>query len=181
MRAFWAIALVVACDSDNEGDPKQFVDQGGALAIDNCDYTLTTRIGAERPVPSGKTIGPDATPRAVHLGIIGDPKTSIVAQWRTFDEVTTAGSIRYGVGANLPEAQLTKTVKGIQFAYEGTGTDIFRMHQAHLCDLEPGTTYSYQVGHGDTWSHVYTFHTAPDVVAHPDAVAYVTILYSRSS
>lgn len=171
MRGLTVLALglgsLIACG----GEPEDitFKGEGGTLEVPGCNYSVTTRFGAEMPRLAGTKIGADPKPRLVHLGFIGDPKTSIVAQWRTADEVTTAGSMRYGVGANLPEAQLTKTVKGIQFAYEGPGTDIFRVHQAHACDLEPGTTYSYQVGHGDTWSPVYTFHTAPDVAARPDA------------
>jgi hypothetical protein len=39
----------------------------------------------------------------------------------------------------------------------------------HLCDLEPGKTYNYQVGAEGHWSPIYTFHTAPDVEEHPDA------------
>lgn len=170
MRAFWVIALaLVACDSDDEGDPKEFVDQGGMRAIDDCGYSLTTRIGAEQPFPSGKTIGPDPTPRHVHLGFIGDPKTTIVAQWRTADETTTVTEMRYGKGEGLSEAQLTETIKGVHFRYNATGTDKFHIHQAHACGLEPGTTYSYQVGADKHWSPIYTFHTAPDVDAHPDA------------
>jgi hypothetical protein len=170
MRAFWVLAVaLIACDSDDEGDPKEFIDQGGSLEIDDCDYTLTTRPGAEKPVPSGKTIGSDATPRTVHLGIMGDPKTSIVAQWRTVDETTTVTEMRYAAGDNLAPEALTKTVKGVHFRYNATGTDMFHVHQAHVCDLSPGTTYSYQVGAKDHWSPVYTFHTAPDVEAHPDA------------
>ncbi|HEY5945894.1 MAG TPA: metallophosphoesterase family protein [Kofleriaceae bacterium] len=170
MRAFWVIALVLAaCGSDDDGDPKEFVDQGGSLAIDDCGYTLNTRIGAEQPVPSGKTIGPDATPRAIHLGIMGDPKTSIVAQWRTVDDLTTVTQLRYAKGDALTAEQLTETVKGVHFRYNATGTTLYRIHQAHLCGLDAGTTYSYQVGAEGHWSPVYTFHTAPDVGAHPDA------------
>lgn len=170
MRAFWAIAVVLlACDSDHEGDPKEFVDQGGTMTIEGCGYTLTTRLGAEEPKPSGKTIGPDPTPRVVHLGIMGDPKTSIVAQWRTVDETTTVTKMRYAAGDGLAPEQLTEIVSGVHFRYNATGTDLYHVHQAHACDLLPGTTYSYQVGADDHWSPVYTFTTAPDVEANPDA------------
>ena len=170
MRAFPLIAVfLVACGADDEGEDKDFVDQGGQMQIAGCDYTLTTKIGAEAPNVSGKTIGSDPTPRAIHLGIMGDPTTSIVVQWRTPDEMTTATAIRYAAGDNLPADQLTTKVKGIHFRYQATGTTLYRIHQAHLCGLTPGTAYSYQVGWDDHWSAVYTFHTAPDVTAHPDA------------
>ncbi len=153
------------------GEPEEppFSDVGGSIEIEGCNYTMTTRSGADLPRVSGDKVGADPTPRLVHLGVMGDPRTSVVAQWRTMDETTTAGSIRYGVGADLAPAKLTKTVNGIQFGYRATGTEIYRMHQAHLCGLEPGTSYSYQVGTDGHWSPVYTFHTPPDVEANPDA------------
>jgi hypothetical protein len=165
---------LVGCVKGNPIDLGEFVGEGGTYHVDACDYSVTTRYGAEEPHESQPIFGPDPTPRLVHLGIIGDPKTSIVAQWRTVDEVTRATQIRFAQGADLLESELTETRDGIEFAYDSTGAVAPRMHQAHLCDLEPGTAYSYQVGGTDfsgrtSFSPVYTFHTAPDVVAHPDA------------
>lgn len=159
--------LVSACSGGDDEPP--FSDQGGTLELEDCGYAVTTRLGADVPRLAGDTIGPAPAPRAVHLGLVGDPRTSIVAQWRTADETTTAGSLRYAAGEGLSPAQLTKTVRGLQFGYRATGADLYRVHQAHVCGLEPGTTYSYQVGAGEAWSPVYTFHTAPDVEANPDA------------
>ena len=163
---------MTACSGDDEDDAP-FTDQGGTLDVPGCDYSVNTRLGADLPRVSGDKIGADPTPRLLHLGIAGDPRTSIVAQWRTVDEETRAGSIRYGVGADLSPAQLTKTVKGIHFGYNATGSDIYRVHQAHLCGLQPGTTYSYQVGTDKHYSPVYTFHTAPDVDANPDSESII--------
>ena len=176
MRAVFLILLVLAaCVKGNPiEDSGEFVGNGGSFAIADCGYTVTTRDGAEAPKLGTAAVGIDPTPRFVHLGIVGDPKTSIVAQWRTKDETTRATTIRYAQGANLAASQLTETKTGIEFGYKATGTDVFRVHQAHLCGLTPGTTYSYQVGAVDAsgtshFSPIYTFHTAPDVVAHPDA------------
>jgi hypothetical protein len=167
-----ALLGVLAC-SDEDPDDAPFSDQGGTLEIDDCGYSVTTRLGADLPRVSGDKVGSDPTPRLVHLGLMGDPRTSVVAQWRTADEVTTAGSIRYGVGADLSPAELTQKASGIHFGYNATGADIYRMHQAHLCKLSPATTYSYQVGSGDAWSPVYTFHTAPDIEASPDVESVI--------
>jgi hypothetical protein len=175
MRAYALLLLAAGCVKGNpiDGDPA-FVDTGGMLAVPGCGYNVTTRLGAEPPrlspahgMPSPGDINP--TPRAVHLGIVGDPKTSIVAQWRTVDETTRASVIRFGKGANLTADQLTETRDGLEFGFKATGSQIYRVHQAHLCGLEPGTTYSYQVGAAGHFSAVYSFTTAPDVVANPDA------------
>jgi len=163
--------LAAACADDSSSSDEAFTDTGGTLAIDGCDYSVTTRLGAEPPRKATATRGDDPTPRHVHLGIVGDPKTSVVAQWRTRDETTRATVIRYAEGADLTEAQLSETKTGIQFGYRATGAQIYRIHQAHLCGLRPGTAYSYQVGSEGSFSPVYTFHTAPDVAANPDAEA----------
>jgi hypothetical protein len=154
--------------------------KGGTLAIEGCPYSVTTVMGAEAPSYSTAIFGVDATPRLVHLGVVGDPKTSVVMQWRTTDEVTRAGVVRWAQGANLSPDQLTTTVNGIQFAYTGTACMVggpacpFRQHQAHVCNLQPGAAYSYQVGAinpntgAQDFSPVYTFQTAPDITAAPD-------------
>ncbi|CAN5892847.1 hypothetical protein BH11MYX3_BH11MYX3_08970 [soil metagenome] len=169
-----ALVSAAACVKGNPIDNGGFVGDGGTFHVAECGYDVTTRIGAEAPHPGIAQFGPDATPRLVHLGIIGDPRTSVVAQWRTADERTRASEIRFAKGADLAESELTEMRTGLEFAYDTTGAIPIRMHQAHLCGREPGTAYSYQVGGTDElgatkFSPVYTFRTAPDVVAHPDA------------
>ena len=93
----------------------------------------------------------------------------MIATWRTPDENSTkVTQIRYAKGTNLPAAQLTQTGIGVTFGYRATGTTIYQIHQGHMCGLEPGTDYSYQVGGGGVFSPVYTFRTAPDVAIQPD-------------
>ncbi|MBL9019147.1 MAG: metallophosphoesterase [Myxococcales bacterium] len=171
-----ASGLAAAAAGCLRGEPiaADFVDTGGSIQVPGCDYALTTRVGAEPPSIGVPHSGRDPRPRSVHLGIMGDPRTSIVAQWRTWDETTLATEIWYAKGEGLSPPQLTGRATGLTFAYRATGTDIIRMHQAHLCNLEPGTTYSYQVGGVDldgnaAFSPVYSFRTAPDVAAQPDA------------
>ena len=170
-----ALALVPACVKGNPiADDGELVANGGTFHVADCNYDVTTRDGAEAPKAGSAVFGTDPTPRFVHLGIVGDPKTSIVAQWRTGDETTRATQLRFAKGANLAASDLTETRTGIEFAYRSTGAEVPRMHQVHLCGLEPGTAYSYQVGGTDLagatkFSPVYTFRTAPDIVAHPDA------------
>lgn len=175
----FSLAIAAATTGCVKGNPDLPLDAGfeatgGTLALADCGYSVTTYPGAEAPRLAVPTFGADPTPRLVHLGLVGDPKTSVVAQWRTMDETTLASTVRLGVGANLPASALTDVRTGLEFAYLSTGAQSVRMHQAHLCGLTAGTSYSYQVGSIDLagvehFSPVYTFHTAPDIVAHPDA------------
>lgn len=169
------LTLVVAggCVKGNpETNDPDFLDTGGRIEVPGCNYSVTTRLGAEAPRLIDATPpapGGDATPTFVHLGFIGDPKTSMVATWRTPDETRTRGTVvRFAKGKDLPASALAETGAGVTFGYKATGTKIYQIHQGHLCGLEPGTEYSYQVGDGTTFSPVYTFRTAPDVVANPD-------------
>jgi hypothetical protein len=168
MRSSWVVLLfAAACGGSYE--PPAFTDVGGELEIDDCDYKVTTKFGAEPPRVSKDFLGDAPTPRLVHLGLMGDPRTTMVAQWRTMDEITRNGEIRYAEGADLDAAALTKKQTGIEFGYQATGSQIYRMHQAHLCDLKPNTTYSYQVGSEGHYSPVRSFTTAPDISETPDA------------
>jgi predicted phosphodiesterase len=164
-------AAGAACshDASSDDDGGSFVTTGGTLAIDGCGYGVTTRLGAEAPRLGNGAVGSDPEPRQVHLGIMGDPRTSIVAQWRTADEDTKVSTIRFAAGQSLSADQLTETRTGIHFGYQSSGGDHLRVHQAHLCGLMPNTSYSYQVGSQGHFSPVYTFHTAPDLAASPDA------------
>jgi Purple acid Phosphatase, N-terminal domain/Calcineurin-like phosphoesterase len=182
MRAFILILILVAsaaCVKGNPIDYGTFVGSGGTIEIANCGYAVTTQIGAQPPMPSTDVYGTDPTPMQIHLTLMADPKTSVVAQWRTNDETTLATNIRWAPGADLPADALTETEPGDEFGFRAGGSDgelhVYTIHQAHLCNLSPGTTYSYQVGghnpYDDTdhWSDVFTFHTAPDITANPDA------------
>lgn len=178
-RSILVVAAIIGsgCVKGNPGeDDPAFTDSGGTLAIDGCGYSVTTRLGAEPPRVATTSVGENPTPRLVHLGIVGDPKTSMVAQWRTADETTKATVVRYARGANLTADQLTETSTGITFGYRATGSQIYRVHQAHLCGLTAGTAYSYQVGSPGSFSPVYTFRTAPDVVAAPMSEVVLAVL-----
>lgn len=134
-----AALTAVACVRGNPELPPETVLDGGALALPECGYTVTTRLGAEAPAVATDEIGPDPTPRLVHLGLAGDPRTSIVVDWRTADDQTRATTVRFGTGDTLDHE-----VTGLTFLYQAGFNDngeLVRMHEAHLCGLTPDTAY----------------------------------------
>jgi len=183
-----SLAALAACvkGAPDHGGDDTFINEGGTIELADCGYTVTTRYGAEAPVMGEPVLGPDPSVFGVHLGLASDPKTSIVMLWRTRDEETKASTVRFAPGDNLPETALTQIHEGFEFRYETTGEPgVPRVHEAHLCGLTADTVYSYQVGSSvdgvDHWSPVFTFRTAPDIVANPAAeVRYAFVGDSRA-
>ncbi|MEZ4400215.1 MAG: metallophosphoesterase family protein [Kofleriaceae bacterium] len=169
VRTLTTMALAAtACVAGNPVAEQPMVERnGGSITPPGCAYQMTTRVGAEAPALPGATVGAGPDVGQVHLGLAGDPRTSMVVSWRTSDDVTTAGQVRYGVGDALDQ-----TAPGLTFTYLadfGNGA-IVRMHEAHLCGLTADTSYSYQIeSTAGATSPVYQFRTAPDVEATPDA------------
>ena len=174
------LLLLVGCADDevqpvdrDGGEPAR---EGGTLRVERCGYDVSTRPGSSAPVPGEPRFGADPTPRLLHLGLQGDPRTTMVIQWRTVDETTLASTVQFGVGAGLDQ-----TLEGLTFTYQ-TGVDTtIRVHEAHLCGLEPDTAYRYRVGGADAqhWSPTYSFRTAPDPALDPDAE--VTLAFTGDS
>src|SRR4051794_408542 len=104
MRRIHVLLLCVSgCVKGNPIDLGDFVGTGGKLALPaECGYDVVTREGASPPTAGVDPFGAQPTPKLVHLGLVGDPKTTIVAQWRTEDETTLASTVRYAKGADLP-------------------------------------------------------------------------------
>lgn len=175
----FAALACAACGGPSSGGPDAApMFNGGTLEVPGCGYSVTTPMGATAPELGSSVFGVDPTPRLVHLGLAGDPRTSIVASWRTADETTAATTIRYGKGTALDQ-----TATGITFTYEAdfSGKIVPRIHEAHLCGLDPDTAYSYQVGSVESsgvehLSPVYQFRTAPDLTADPSAQVVIAVV-----
>jgi len=166
-----ASAATLACrggDSPRPDASEPF--EGGELALSSCGYSVRTGVGATAPALAGQRPGDDPTPRHVHLGLAGPPATSMVVTWRTQDGVSEGGAVRFGADS------LGRTEPAITWQYKDGDGDVFRIHEAHLCGLDPDTTYRYVVDSGATSSPELGFRTAPDPAAQPDAEVVILAL-----
>lgn len=172
LAGFAAAGGLAGCGSEpSSGSARPALD-GGAAPMPACGWDLVTRRRASKPTPGEAVFGPDPTPHRIHLGLVGDPARSIAIQWRTRDETTRATTVQYGVGDTLD-----RTAEGLTFVYateyDLDDAPLVRVHEVHLCGLEPDTEYSYRVG-GVTkdgvehWSEPARFRTAPETTQ-PDA------------
>ncbi len=143
---------------------------GGEIMIPSCGYSVTTKDGASRPTESVPMVGTDPTPWAVHLAPGRDPSTSMTIVWRTKDNETRATSVEYGENKTTGYR-----ADGFTFYY-GIATGTVRIHEVHLCGLNPDTEYTYRVGGVGSFSPLYTFRTAPDRTKNPDAEVLILVI-----
>jgi hypothetical protein len=176
-RLLIALPLLAAgCFFEKEIAKKKDLHEGGSIMLESCGYTVTTQPGASIPQLGVAILGPDPTPKYVHVNVGKDARTGAAILWRTNDEATFATTVQYGLSGKTDQSQ-----QGITFVYDFdaptmAGITSVRMHETHLCGLVPDTEYTYRVGGvgGDgkeAWSPLYTFRTLPQ-----DPTTPVTIL-----
>lgn len=148
-------------DGGTDGD-------GGSGVYEDCDpkvYVPVGTTGGDEDVEADaheETFGADA-PDPYHVRYqwpARDPSRSGSFLWRT-DTDTLASQIKWGPADGFPDN--ATTTDGYTFLFGGgseIGDGAFRMHEVRLCgQLEPDTTYSYQVGGEGHWSNTYSFTT----------------------
>ena len=166
MRRIWILAamlgLLLGCPSDDDDDTTPTADDDDddstEPAVDPCGpvYEPQSPLVENEPVPALYTdqgVGPSPQPLRVRTGLYGDPTTSLTVLWET-DVDTTASVVEWGVddpGENRKPAY--------SFVLGPEGGDQVRVHEARICDLEPGATVRYRVGADGAMSDTYAYAT----------------------
>jgi hypothetical protein len=151
--------VVVPLSSEADGAAADTVPVGSeaAGACPEDIYVAQTGYTTDAPVladPHADVLGAEPLPRQVHLGWTNEPSTSMTLIWRT-DFDTLASQVQIG-----SDAGHLFTLAGASFGL-GADTADGRVHEARVCGLTPGTTWSYRVGGEGAWSESHTFTTAP--------------------
>jgi hypothetical protein len=158
---------------NDQNDPHM----GGTIMLASCGYTVTTVDGASVPHLGTNMLGPDPTPKFVHLNYgASDASRNIAVLWRTNDDQTLATTVEYGVNGNTDQM-----ATGFTFVYDIPIGGPARIHETHLCGLQPDTVYTYRVGGTgadgtQAFSPTYTFRTAPDRALSPTAEVVMLVL-----
>ncbi|MBW2457291.1 MAG: metallophosphoesterase family protein [Deltaproteobacteria bacterium] len=131
-----------------------------------CNYPVDTPEVAARGFDSS-VAGTSATPDHVHVSWAGPSQSSFAVNWRS-DVDNERSQLLYGpseqavAAADGPGGDVRRvTGHHLLYASPVDGTSQTRVHEVHVCGLEPGTTYSYKVGGPEAWSEVYDAKTAP--------------------
>ncbi len=120
----------------------------------------------------GDAVGDAPAPMHVHVGISEEAASTFNVNWRT-DVGTELSEIVFGTDPDAVAAADGPTDgvearTGHTFIYETPFLNLLekedvRVHEVHVCGLEPATTYYYKVGGPGHWSEVFDVATAPPV------------------
>lgn len=176
-----AVAVVAvaptACSSSSGDSPAPAADGGRATFTyrgDGCLYDVSPpEAHAFTDLALDDGASPGSEPVRVRLGLGGDtksggpgyadPSRSAVVTWESTTP-TRAAKIRIGpsAAALTPRGGYSWTTPAPEVGF-GSNEPATSMHEVHLCKLEPGRTYYYQVGGGtpEVWSATQSFTTVP--------------------
>ncbi len=174
-----AVAVVpAACSSKDTTTPEPAVDSGATPFVYRGTACLYDVAPPERHAFKDLALDDKAAAGAaavrVRVGLGGtseagsagyaDPSRSAVITWET-KTPTKAARVRFGqsptdLGEVRPGYSWVTPAPEVGFGQDEPETN---MHEVHLCGLEPGRTYHYQVGGGapETWSATQSFTTVP--------------------
>ena len=144
--------------------------------VDPCGpvYAPVAPLSGLEPVladESGDQLGDAPQPRHLRTGFFEDPATSFTILWET-DPATDISVVEWGEGGEL---QHSKT--GYSYLVGEGHDEELRMHEARLCELEPGGTYSFRLGAEGAFSETLEY-----TLFDPDAetLSFVALGDSRS-
>ncbi len=135
----------------------------------SCDYVVTIPDAAEDATMDAADVGSDPAPRHVHASWAGAAASTFAVNWSTGLDTRLSG-VLYGTDqAAVTAADGAATGVTLQHGHTytyGSSSPIYadqkaRIHEAHVCGLDAGTTYYYKVGGPGHWSAVYDVATAP--------------------
>lgn len=151
-------------------------DQGTPRELETLSYTpegCTSPVSTPEvfePAMGGEAVGDDPAPIHVHVGITEAAESTFNVNWRT-DVGTELSQILFGTDEAAVDAADAPTDgvegrTGHTFVYETPFLNLLekedvRVHEVHVCGLEPATTYFYKVGGPGNWSEVFDVATAP--------------------
>lgn len=150
-------------DSGADAGPFSFKPAGCEYTVAPPDSRGFVDLAQDKDVPGAEAL-------RVRIGLAGgttkgqpgyaDPTKSVVFTWET---AAANGAAKVKIGASGMEGvykgytwQTPPPEKGF-----GTTDPPAFMHEVHVCGLEPGKTYTYQVGGEPTWSAPQSFTTVP--------------------
>lgn len=164
----WLLAFAVGAAGCSTTEPEKLPAEISSDALsyrpEGCSYDVTSPP-VEKAIVYGRKLAV-APPDSIHVGLGGEAATTFAVTWRSEPDAT-ASELLFGTSADAVAAA-ESAGKGVTLQRGHSlyfrsliDSESTRVHEVHVCGLQPATKYFYKVGNKGAWSKVYSITTAP--------------------
>lgn len=127
------------------------------------EYTFyAEKAGADRSwnqrvIVCEKTEVNGGKPFGILTNGVTEPGTKSITWLTQIDGSAAVAQVKYSTDSNLSEAKTVEGISEIRTFVKSSRGDALRSNKVRLTDLQPGSTYYYQVGDGTNWSEIESF------------------------
>ncbi|MCA9601808.1 MAG: metallophosphoesterase family protein [Myxococcales bacterium] len=153
-------------DLDGDGGADGGVARSYRYTPEGCDYEVATPTVYEAG-PDSDTVTDAPFVDHVHVAWAGPTWSTFAVNWRS-DEDNRQSVVLYGTDEAAVKAadgadDGVPAQEGHHMLYADILDERTRIHESHVCGLEPSTTYYYKVGGRGAWSDVHAVSTGPEL------------------
>lgn len=111
----------------------------------------------QRVIVCEKTVENGGKPFGILTNGVTEPGTKSITWLTQIDGSAAVAQVKYSTDSNLSEAKTVEGISEIRTFVKSSRGDALRSNKVRLTDLQPGSTYYYQVGDGTNWSETESF------------------------
>ena len=111
----------------------------------------------QRVIVCEKTVENGGKPFGILTNGVTEPGTKSITWLTQIDGSAAVAKVKYSTNQDLSEAKTVEGSSEIRTFVKSSRGDALRSNRVRLTDLQPGSTYYYQVGDGTNWSEIESF------------------------
>lgn len=111
----------------------------------------------QRVIVCEKTVENGGKPFGILTNGVTEPGTKSITWLTQIDGSAAVAKVKYSTNQDLSEAETVEGSSEIRTFVKSSRGDALRSNRVRLTDLQPGSTYYYQVGDGTNWSETESF------------------------
>lgn len=111
----------------------------------------------QRVIVCERTAENEGKPFGIMTNGVSEPNAKSITWLTQIDGSAAVAQVKYSTSADLSNAVTAEGTSALQTFVQSSRGDALRSNRVYLTGLQPGATYYYQVGDGETWSDTQSF------------------------
>ena len=111
----------------------------------------------QRVIVCERTAENEGKPFGIMTNGVSEPNAKSITWLTQINGSAAVAQVKYSTSADLSNAVTVEGTSALQTFVQSSRGDALRSNRVYLTGLQPGATYYYQVGDGETWSDTQSF------------------------